>query len=585
MHVETGLFLDIVIIIGAAFLGGLSARIVRLPILLGYLVAGIIIGPHGLQIIGGLQEVQTVAEFGVILLLFAIGIEVSFRELRDLGKSIIIIAIGQILVTIGVAFVIGILIGWIPEQALVFGLVISLSSTMVVLKTLSDRGELRSLHGRILTGILLIQDLAFIPMIAILPALSGEGDRLLLDIGIGIGKAAVVLVAIVLLGGRIVPWLMRRVAYLGSREVFILMLLAAIFIIAAITQTAGLSAALGAFLAGLLLSESEFGHRALSEVVPFRDIFASLFFVSLGMLVIPIFLVQNYQLVLIVVVATILVKFAITVGLVRASGYLAHTAIFSGLGLVQIGEFSFIIAGTATTLGIFTNDFLSLTVVSAVLTMAMTPGIMAGGSRALGNLGQRFSFLGRYPLDDNNADEQNVPVYGHAVICGLGRVGSLIAHALDEHNLPYVVIDLDPHVASRHRDGGGRVIHGSSASDTILNAAHVKDAGLMVICTGDPAATYLTAQRALQINPNLDIVARAYWREEGDRLQRLGVQEVVWPAMEGGLEMLRHSLLRYRFDFDEVNSLIGGLRSHLSLGDEPESEQALPPESLSEKPE
>ncbi len=584
MQVEGGLFLDIVIIFGAAFLGGLSARIVRLPILLGYLVAGIIIGPHGLQVIGSLDEVQTLAEFGVILLLFAVGIEVSFRELRDLGKSIILIATGQIIVTIGLAFVIGMLIGWMPKQAVVFGLVISLSSTMVVLKTLSDRGELRSLHGRILTAILLIQDLAFIPMIAILPALSGEGDRVLLDIGIGIGKAAIVLVAIVLLGGRIVPWLMRRVANLGSREVFILMLLAAIFIISAITQTAGLSAALGAFLAGLLLSESEFGHRALSEVIPFRDIFSSLFFVSLGMLVIPTFLVQNYQAVLIVVTMTILVKFAITVGLVRASGYIAHTAIFSGLALVQIGEFSFILAGTATTLGIFTNDFLSLTVVSAVLTMAMTPGIMAGGSSALGNLGQRVGFLRRYHLGDS-ADEQNVPIYGHTVVCGLGRVGSLVAQALEEHNLPYVVIDLDPHIASRHRHRGGQVIHGSSSSDTILNAAHVRDAGLMVICTGDPAATYLTAQRALQINPNLDIVARAYWREEGDRLQRLGVQEVVWPAMEGGLEMLRHSLLRYRFDPAEVDSLVSNLRSHLSLGTEAESEQALPPEEISEKPE
>ena len=585
MQVEGGLFLDIVIIFGAAFLGGMSARLARLPILLGYLVAGIAIGPHGLQIIANTEEVQILAEFGVILLLFAVGIEVSFRELRGLGKSVIAIATGQIIVTAAITFGIGVMIGWLPKQALVLGLVVSLSSTMVVLKTLGDRGELLSLHGRLVTAILLIQDLAFIPMIAILPALGSEGERVLLDIGLGIGKAVAVLVAIALLGSRIVPWLLRRVANLGSREVFILMLLAAIFITAAITQAFGLSAALGAFLAGLLLSESEFGHRALSEVIPVRDIFTSLFFVSLGMLVIPAFLVDNYGTVLVVVAITVLAKFAITAVLVRLTGYVTHTALFSGLSLVQIGEFSFIIAGTATTLGIVSEDFLSLTVVSAVVTMAMTPGIMAGAPGALGRL---EAMTGRFrPLQRDQErpdDHRQVPIHGHAVVCGLGRVGSLVAQALDEHQLPYVVIDMDPHVASSYRSRGSQVVHGSSASETILKAANVQHARLMVICTGDPASTYLTAQQALQINPNLDIVARAYWRDEGERLQRLGVGEVVWPAMEAGLEMLRHSLGRYSVDSTEVNDLISRLRGNLSLGDTPDSEDVLPPEGLSNTP-
>lgn len=585
MQVEGGLFLDIVIIFAAAFLGGLSARMMRLPILLGYLLAGIVIGPHGLKVIGNLDEVQALAEFGVILLLFAVGIEVSFRELRHLGKSVILIALGQIFVTIGLAFAIGILIGWLPEQAAVFGFVVSLSSTMVVLKTLNDRGELGSLHGRILTGIMLIQDIAFIPMVAILPALGGETDGILLELGLGMGKAAAVLVAIALLGSKVVPWLMNRVANLGSREVFILMLVAAIFVTAAITQAVGLSAALGAFLAGLLLSESEFGHRALSEVIPVRDIFSSMFFVSLGMLIIPAFLAQNYETVLIVVAVTILVKFAVTMGLARASGYLARTSLLSGLGLGQIGEFSFIIAGTAIALGIFDNDFLSLTVASAVLTMAITPGIMAGVPGIIVGLGQRVRFLERFQLEGKSPDGQMQPLNDHAIVCGLGRVGSLVAQALEEHGLPFVAIDLDPHEATQHRSRGGTIIHGSSSSETILEAAHVKHARLMVICTGDPAATYLTAQRALQMNPDLDIVARAFWREEGERLQRLGVREVVWPAMEAGLEMLRHSLMRYRIDTAEVDSLVSRLRGHLSLGAELEPEQILPPEGLSGRPE
>jgi len=267
------------------------------------------------------------------------------------------------------------------------------------------------------------------------------------------------------------------------------------------------------------------------------------------------------------------------------SGYLARTAVLTGVGIVQVGEFSFIVAGTATALGIFDEDFLSLTVMSAVFTMAITPGIMATVSNALDGLGQRVRFLQRYELGDSTPQgERHGPsMERHAIVCGLGRVGSLVARALEEHRLPFVVIDQDPQMVARHRGRADRVIHGSSSSETILEAARVKHARLLVISTGDPASTYVTAQRALQMNPGLDIVARAYWREEGERLQRLGVREVVWPAMEAGLEMLRHSLLVYGTDVAEVDVLVARLRDHLSLGIEPESEEALPPEGLSVK--
>ncbi len=258
-----------------------------------------------------------------------------------------------------------------------------------------------------------------------MPALSGDGGSALLDLGIGIGKALGVLVAIALLGGKAVPWLLTRVAHLGSRETFILTLIAITFIIAAITQSVGLSAAMGAFVAGLLLSESEFGYRALSEVTPIRDTFAAMFFVSLGMLTDPMFFVSNIGVVLIVISISIIVKFAVTTALARGFGYLPYTAALTGFGMIQIGEFSFILANTASTLKIVDDSFLPLVAVSAVTTMAITPAVMAGGERAFNALSQRFDFLSSGGGRSSHQDKP-WPEYNHTVISGMGRVGSLV---------------------------------------------------------------------------------------------------------------------------------------------------------------
>ena len=586
MHIEGGLFADIVIIFVVAFLGGLAARLLRFPILLGYLAVGMVIGPHALEVVGDVETVQALAEFGVILLLFAVGIEVSFRDLRAMGKSVILVAVAQILGTIGIAYLIGLGLGWSSEKAVVFGMIASLSSTMVVLKTLSDRGELLSVHGKVLTGILLIQDLAFIPMIAVLPALSGEvGRSVLADLGFGILKATVTLSLMALLGGKAIPWLLGRVAFLGSREVFIMAVVSITFAIAALTQVVGLSAALGAFVAGLLLSESDFGHRALSEIVPLRDTFSALFFVSLGMLVDYNFLVENYLLVLAVIGVVIVIKFILVIGLTRAFRYLTYTAVLSGLGMVQVGEFSFILADSGASMGVIDQDFLTLVVVAAVLTMALTPWIIAGGAKAVERIGS-WSMMPSLRIPGNGLSDRGMAeLRDHVVVCGMGRVGTLIAESLQNHRVPFIVIDMDPYTITRSRDHGYYAVHGSSTSETVLEAAGVGAARLLVISTGAPATAWVTAQHALRMNPGLDIVARVHWREEGERLQRLGVQEVVWPEMEAGLEILRHSLLRYNADHNHVEMLVEQLREHLSFDTDSEADDVLPPEGLGSDPE
>ena len=566
MDIEGGLFTDLVVIFAVAAGGGLAARLLRLPALLGYIALGILIGPDVLEFVDDPERVETFANLGVILLLFAIGIEISFREIYQLTRVVVGAGVIQIVLTASAVYPLGLYVLDLGhEEAAVLGLVAALSSTMVVMKTLSDRGELHSLHGRILTGILLIQDLAFVPIIALLPALSGED--FLADLGFGLLKAGILLGLMVILGSKGIPWLLARITGLGSREIFIVTVVAITFVSAAATESLGLSAALGAFVAGLLLSETDFGHRALSEVVPLRDTFSALFFVSLGMLTDPSFLADNLDLVLPLVGSIILVKFVLTALLVRGFGFLPHTSVLTGLGMGQIGEFSFILVGSATALGIVTQDFLTLTVVSAVITMALTPLILAGGSQAVDRLGNRVAILRPHRLSSQSAEDQVPPMYGHAIVCGLGRVGHLVAEELTEHKIPIIGIDLDPYVVAEWKNSGHQVIHGSSDSETVLDVARVKHARLMVISVGDPIAAWLTAQHALRIAPDLDIVARVHWRDEGERFQELGVQEVVWPQMEAGLEILRHSLYRFHTDPSEVENLVANLRDHLSFGE------------------
>ena len=576
-HLESYLFVDLVTVVIAAFLGGVVARVLRAPPVLGYLAMGMIIGPYVVgrsedewlhfATVADVPSVHRLAEIGVVLLVFAIGIEISFRELVSLGKVIVVGGILQIAITGALLIPIGLVLGFDLTTAIILGMVGALSSTMVVLKTLTDRGEIHSLHGRILTGFLLMQDLVFILMIAMLPALGGDGSgaSVLREAGLGVLKTTIVIGGVVLLGIKVMPFVMSRITLLGSREVFVLMVVALVFAISGLTNFVGLSAALGAFVAGLLLSESDIGHWALAEVAPLRDVFAALFFASLGMLTDPVFIVDNYGLVLAVIGSTVVLKFVVTAVIVRVSGYLPSTALLSGVGLGQIGEFSFILVAGALALGVVDQDFHSLIVVSAVLTMAAGPPVITGGTKLITVLSRKFRFLSPYRIGDPHGEERPRQMFGHVVICGLGRVGALVAQELRQHNVPFTVVDLDPRTLDEWRASGYHTVLGSSDREEVLRAARVPQAGLLVVTTGDPVSVEMTAYHALQLQPELDIVARVRARSEGEDLQHMGVTEVVWPEMEAGLEIVRHSLVRYQTPDYEVDRVIYQLRERLSF--------------------
>ena len=567
MENGTELFDDIVVILVAAGAGGLGARLLRLPPIIGYLVAGAVVGPHALGMVTQLEDVQTLAEFGVILLLFAVGVEISLRDLRRLGWRVLVASAGQIVLTIAVGYGIGTALGWDARASLIAGMALSLSSTMVALKTLNDRGELGTLHGRMAAGMLLVQDLAFVPMMAVIAALGGEGDSIVTELAISAAKAAVILAGVWFVGSLGLPWLLKRVALVGARESFVVTVMAAALGAAALTSWGGLSAPLGAFVAGLVLSESDWaGRRALSEVIPVRDVFAALFFVSLGMLTDLDFLASHLNEVALFIAAAIAVKLLLVYTLVRVLGYLPDTAARTGFLMIQIGEFSFIVAGTAVALGVAGEELLPLIITAAVVTMGITPGFVAAASKSLTSLRARSAFFERRLAGVAGAEaalERGPALREHVIIAGYGRVGAFIAQEAEQLGLPYIAIESDPAIISRKAPDDDSLIYGDATNDAVLTAAGVQHARLFVMALPEHVSALVAVQHARRLNPDLRIVSRAGRHVEGLALEAAGADAVVWPELEAAVEMMRVSLLYVGVAKPVVEELVEEARAEL----------------------
>ena len=558
---ELGLLADLVIILIAALVGGMVARRLKLPVILGYLVGGIAVGPYALRLVSDVGQIETLATIGVVLLLFTLGMEFSLKTLRQMGKVAILGGTAQILATVALGLVRGLLLHWPLQEALFFGFLIALSSTMIVLKILMERGELDTAHGRVMIGILLVQDLAIVPMMVILPALGEPEAGLLSALGIAALKAVLFLGAMVVLGLWVLPWIMRRVAGARSRELFLLTVFGLGLGVAFVTYYFGLSIALGAFVAGLLISESEYGHQALAEVVPLRDIFATLFFASLGMLIDPRFLLDNIGTVGMVVIAIIGGKFIICSLVPRLFGYSAKTMLFVGAGLFQIGEFSFVLAAAALGLGVISKDLYDLTLTSAVITILLTPFALSLASALYYRLSQRegiAKFLAN--RTDPVLSSSGLQLSGHVVICGHGRVGRSLAGVLERRGFSYLVIDSDPQVIDTLRSREVPCIYGDASNPEILSRARLSRARVLVISMPDPIAAELTVRNALKINPKLDVVARVHLDSEAETLRTLGVAELVRPEFEAGLEIVRHTLHRFGLSSPEIQYIVNTLR-------------------------
>jgi len=557
---ELGVGLDLVIVLATALAGGMLARLLRLPVILGYLIGGIAVGPHGFGLVHDLGTINTLATIGVILLLFTLGLEFSLKEVMRVGRIAILGGIVQILLTAAVGLALGRLVGFTMLEAVFFGFLIALSSTMIVLKTLMERGELDSGHGRIMIGILLVQDLSVVPLMIIMPAI-GEGGEVWLSLGVAVLKAIVFIGVMLVLGMWGLPWLLRRVAAGRSRELFLLTVVTLCLAAAFGTYFFGLSAAFGAFVAGLLISQSAFARQAFADIVPLRDTFVALFFVSLGMLVDLHFVVDNVAIIAVVVTVIIVAKFIICSLIPWFFGYSPKTVLFVGMGLIQIGEFSFVLAGVGVEAGLISSYIYSLTLTSAIVTMLLTPFALGFASFLYRRLsqGERLGkLLARRP--DPGWQDKQWQLSGHAVICGHGRVGSTLARVLERRRLSYLVIDLNPQVISRLHSEGVPCIYGDAANPEILAHAQLDKARVLVCTFGDFIAVELTTRNALRVNPRLDIVARVPRDADVELLKGIGVSELVRPEFEASLEITRHTLHRFGVTSPEIQHILSGLR-------------------------
>jgi len=562
---DLGLVGDLAIVGAAALLGGVLARLLRLPVILGYLAAGLVISPNTPGFVGDIDTVRTIADLGVALLMFTIGIRFSIRELaqaRDVG---IIGGFGQI----GAVGLAGALAGYgsglTLEQSAVLGAIAALSSTMMALRMLEQAGEIGRPAAKVAVSISLVQDLAAVPAIVMIPVLAGGQDDFLASIGLAAARGIVLVAGVWLIGTVVVPRLLYRITIWRSRELFLLTIVVLALGTASISSLAGLSIAFGAFLAGLLVSESEYAHQTLAEILPLRDVFAVVFFVAAGMLIDPASFLHDPEIVFALSAVGILAKGLLVTAIAGAFGYSQRAAAGAGLALANMGEFSFVLAAEALDEGLFGNE-LNEAVLAAVLTSLALSPFLFSLRRPLAEV-LSAAPLGRL-LPGGRIPSVSAPqgLVNHAVICGFEDAGREVATVLLARGFRCLVVDEDPVAVRRLRDQGVPSVLGDPSLPSVLEQAQLERARVLAITVSDMAQAEFTVAAARQINPRLDIVVRAANQFAHQRLSQTGAAHVVHGEFEVGMELLRHTLHRFGLSSQEVQAVISRRRSDLARG-------------------
>lgn len=539
---ETHAFLiEAVTILAAAVLVVLVSARLRLPPVVGFLLSGMLIGPSGLALVPETDEVEVFAEIGVVLLLFTIGLQIRPQEMRDLGRSFLIGGSLQWLLTTGLTMGVVLWLGFPFANALFFGFVVSLSSTAVVLKEYQERRETFSPQGRVVLGVLLFQDLLIVPMIALTPVLAGaiEASVPALTLRFGGGLAVVMLVFFV---GRALMSKVARVL-VGSRvrELFILGALTLCLAMAWFTARLDFSLALGAFLAGLLVAETEYSHQVIADIGPFRDLFASIFFVSIGMLVDLRFAVENLPLLLGLTIALVLAK-AVTVTLaLKLAGFTHRIAVVCGIGLSQIGEFSFVLMEVGRSNGLLQGGRFQILLVAAVLTVALTPLLI----RTAPALGMKAAAKSDPRERAGVAADELQSLAEHVIVVGFGMSGELLARVLEETRIPYLVVELDPDGVRRARNQSVPVLYGDAVRKEILASAGIERAKVIVFEISDSAAVVRSVKAARELAPEIEILVRTRKFAEIEELRRTGADQVVAEEFESAIEVFTRVLAMY----------------------------------------
>lgn len=561
---EQAFLINIIIALAAAVTGGLVARLLRLPTLIGYLIAGVVVGPHTPGIFANPTAVKMVSELGVALLMFAVGVHTSLDQLRLVRRTALLGGGAQIAGVALLGTLIGSAFGWGIFGGLFLGCALALSSTAVMMKMLEERGEQGTTHGTVMLGISIVQDFALVAMIVLLPSIASitrEGTSALLMIG-GAFLRAILFIGIVLaLATRVVPALMHSVARTRSRELFLLVVVSLCMLTAVSADYAGLGLALGAFLAGIVVSETDYAHEVFAQIRPLRDVFASLFFVSVGMLLNPSFLLQNALHICVVVLAIIVGKSILTFVPVYLLGWHGRTALLTGFGLANIGEFSFVLAVVGFNRGLIPAEISSVILTSAVLSLLIAPFLYQAAYRL-------YDYLNRFPALSSRINRQTETVEIHSnhdcparvLILGYGRVGRYVSDALRAKQIPHCVIDYDLSVLSSLRDETVRVIYGDATSQTVLESAKPDCVELTVVALPEADMTLMAIRLLREMAPDVPVIARVHRGKDIPRIRQAGADAVIHAEFEAGTEMIRQTLDRLGFPDPEVGDYIHHVR-------------------------
>lgn len=536
----------------------------RLPLLVGLMLTGMAIGPYGLGLITRLEEIELLAEIGVMLLLFSIGLEFSIKRLAEMKRLVLIGGGLQVVLTVAAVAGIAWFSGRPTGQAILFGFLAALSSTAIVLKTYVDRKEVDAPHGKAGVGILLFQDISIVFMLLIIPLLGGEDIVSFTSIALDLGGSVLALVLIVLGAWFLLPKFLGRVVKLRSPEVFLLTIVLFGLGMSWVTSHFGMSLALGGFIAGMVLADSDYSHQVTTEVLPFRDVFNSLFFVSIGLLLSLGSLFENIATVALLVAALVAGKALIVWAIIRIIGFPQRVAAMTALGLAQIGEFSFVLAKSSQTSGLLSERDYQIFLAASVISMIATPFLIAAAP-SFGVLVQSIIGDGRRG-DIKNVEEPDIHLTSsggskhHVIIVGYGLNGRNLSRVLRAVTIPYLVLELDSEVVRRAKADGEKINFGDATRREVLQHAHVEEASALVLAMSDPQAARRTVRQARAMNKDLHIIVRTRYVSEITGLLEIGANEVIPEEFETSIEIFARVLQRYGVARNVIEGQIDRIR-------------------------
>ena len=563
---EIPLLQDITVIFSISLIVIFVCHHIHIPAIVGFLISGIIAGPYGLRLIKSTHEVEALSEVGIVLLLFTIGLEFSFKELFRLKRPVLLGGSLQVLLTIIVTAILAYTLGINLNSAIFLGFLLALSSTAIVLKTLQEKAAIETPHGQNSLAILIFQDIIVVLLMLLTPVLAGSNKNILLTLGTLTLKGIIIFVVVIISIRYIIPKILYQIVRTRNRELFLLCVCTIALIIAWLTSSLELSLGLGAFLAGLIISESEYSLEALSGIRPFRAVFTSFFFISIGMLLNLNLVINKIFLLLSLACGVLILKFLIIFLVSWILRFPFRTAIIVSLALCQVGEFSFILANKGIEYQLLDTNLYQIFLALAIVTMTLTP-FLINFAPGLVNIFLKISWLRKFrnsfqPFDQKfNPAKQNL-LQNHLIIVGFGENGKLLAHTSKTANIPYLIIEMNAETVRQQRAKGEKVVYGDATSESLLKYACIKKARVLVIAIPDPIATRHIIKTAKKLHPGLHLIARTRFTSEVEALYKLGANEVIPAEFETAVEIFTRTLTHFLVPQNKIKSFVTEVRSN-----------------------